>query len=129
MWRLAGPILSLGLADLGQEDGPAKGTELGLIAFVSFGVHDVRLSIPRCRPTVYVMNADGTGVVQLTDGPSGDVLPAWSPDGAAIVFVSGRGGNFADLYVMNADGSGLRRLTDDPGEDIDPSWSIRAVSG
>ncbi len=43
-WRLAGLMLSLGLADLGQEDCPAKGAELCLIALVALGIHDVRRS-------------------------------------------------------------------------------------
>ena len=30
---------------------------------------------------VFVANADGTGAVQITDGPEDDVEPAWSPDG------------------------------------------------
>jgi Tol biopolymer transport system component len=70
---------------------------------------------------LYVMNADGSGVVKLSDhdsqhllstGWSGaffnDISP-WSPDGTRIVF-----GMENELYVVNADGSGLRQLTDLP---------------
>ena len=35
---------------------------------------------------IYVMNADGTGVVRLTDNGAGDWHPAWSPDGGRIAF-------------------------------------------
>src|SRR2546422_5263788 len=31
---------------------------------------------------VYLMNADGSNRVQLTRGSTGNLLPAWSPDGA-----------------------------------------------
>ena len=49
--------------------------------------------------------------------------PAWSPDGARIVFVSSRGGA-TDLYTMNADGTRERRLLEAPGlAESSPSWS------
>ena len=68
------------------------------------------------------MNADGSGVEQLTDDPAEDVLPSWSVDGTKITFVSSRDGN-EEVYAMNADGTGVERLTDDPADDIDPVWS------
>jgi dipeptidyl aminopeptidase/acylaminoacyl peptidase len=58
---------------------------------------------------INVMNADGSGLANLTNSPAFDSRPAWSPDGSRIAFVSG-----FDIYVMNADGSGLTRLTDNP---------------
>jgi dipeptidyl aminopeptidase/acylaminoacyl peptidase len=61
------------------------------------------------------------GLVQLTDDPADDLLPAWSPDGRWIAFVSTRDGN-PEIYLMRRDGSDLRRLTDDPGGDWRPAW-------
>ncbi len=61
---------------------------------------------------ICVMNADGTGQVQLTDNTIGDLTPSWSPDGKQIVFhrrVGGRG-QF-QLFVINADGTGEKQLT------------------
>jgi Tol biopolymer transport system component/CubicO group peptidase (beta-lactamase class C family) len=37
---------------------------------------------------IYVMDADGTDVVQLTDDAAFDTFPNWSPDGATILFLS-----------------------------------------
>ena len=56
------------------------------------------------------MNADGSGLRNLTRNPTLDSSPAWSPDGRKIAFVSRRDGRYG-IYVMNADGSGQRRLT------------------
>jgi len=71
---------------------------------------------------IYVMNADGSGVRNLTNNPASDGGLACSPDGTRIAFVSGRDGN-AEIYVMNADGSGLRNLTNNPASDGGPAWS------
>ena len=57
---------------------------------------------------LWVMNADGTNRVNLTDSKANDGVGAFSPDGSKIVFRSARTGVF-DLYLMNADGSTLPR--------------------
>jgi len=55
---------------------------------------------------IHLVNADGTGLVRLSDGP-GDGDPAWSPDGQRIAFTRTSRGDTSDIYVMNADGSNL----------------------
>src|SRR2546422_254571 len=67
------------------------------------------------------MNADGSGLANLTNDPGSDSQPAWSPNGDKIAFTTDRDGN-AEIYVMNADGSGLANLTNDPGSDTDPTF-------
>jgi hypothetical protein len=71
---------------------------------------------------IYVINQDGSGLVNLTNNPADDVYPAWSPDGSRVAFVSGRDGNY-EIYVMNADGSDVTRLTNNPADDEYPAFS------
>ena len=67
---------------------------------------------------IYVVNADGTGLVNLTNGSGSNRLPRWSPDGTRIVFTSGD-----HIFVMNADGSDRRALTSDDSRNGSPVWS------
>jgi len=74
------------------------------------------------RIDIYVMDADGQKLRNLTNNPSFDQLAAWSPDGEKIAFQSNRDGN-DEIYVMNADGSEPKRLTNNPAQDGAPNWS------
>jgi WD40 repeat protein len=58
---------------------------------------------------------------QLTADKADDMLPAWSPDGRSIAFVSSRDGN-PEIYVMDSDGQNQRRLTFNPTGDWRPAW-------
>ena len=71
---------------------------------------------------IYVMNADGTGVVQLTRNSASDGYPNWSPDGDRIAFHSDRDGD-REIFVMNADGTGVVQLTRNSASDGRPNWS------
>jgi len=75
---------------------------------------------------IYVMEANGAGVLNLTNDPADDGDPSWSPDGTRIAFRSSRDGDpgSSRIYVMNADGSGVTRLSSDAWDaDAEPAWS------
>jgi len=70
---------------------------------------------------LWVVNTDGTGLLNLTNSPSldeGEVWPAWSPDGSRIVFSrtdceDGVTNDACSMWTVNADGSGLSQLAPD----------------
>ena len=60
--------------------------------------------------TIYLVDvATGKERPLLTDDSSGNIDPAWSPDGSQIVFASTRNGA-SEIWAANADGSNLRAL-------------------
>ena len=74
---------------------------------------------------VWIMNADGSDPVNLTQGRH-CTSPAWSPDGTKIAYI---GYIFDDdqyggeIWLMDADGGNPQQLTDDSIDKISLSWS------
>jgi TolB protein len=76
---------------------------------------------------IYVMNADGANVRNLTNHPAEDVQGSWTPDGQFIVFASDRDGQF-DLWIMDADGSRQTHLFSN-GQNFNwPWWEPMSMS-
>ena len=105
------------------------------IAFTSKRDDDPNSEIFYGNSEIYVMNADGSNQTRLTNNPSFDMVPCWSPDGKKIAFYSLRNDvppekderwwyeMNAEIYVMNADGSEQKNITNNPAYDGYPSWS------
>jgi len=75
--------------------------------------------------TLAVMNADGSGLVEIAPADYADGAPSWSPDGRWIAFVGEPDpDDFGDrpVMVVAPDGSGSRALTHDLST-VSPSWS------
>jgi len=67
------------------------------------------------RTDIYVMNADGTNVVNLTNNLADNQQPSWSPDGKKIIFSAKkkrtRIRNLRNLYVVHLEKERIFRLT------------------
>lgn len=69
------------------------------------------------RPTVleiYVMNTDGSDILQVTNFGKASFAPFFHPDGKRIIFssnVNSQSGRDFDLYLINVDGTGLEQIT------------------
>lgn len=75
--------------------------------------------------SIYIMNADGTNQLQVTDAKKGYAFnPRWSPDGKKIIFQASRKDKKdADIYIVDIDGENLVQLTTNKSEDITPYWT------
>jgi sugar lactone lactonase YvrE len=61
---------------------------------------------------LFIVNTDGTGLVQLTDGGPGgnDQEPAWAPDGSLIAFTGQGPTGERRVYLIHPDGTGRESL-------------------
>jgi Tol biopolymer transport system component/DNA-binding winged helix-turn-helix (wHTH) protein len=73
---------------------------------------------------IFVCNADGTNLLQLTHLGNGAApgVPRWSPDGQEIALDLVFEGHSA-IFVMRANGGLLHRLTPEHWDNINASWS------
>ncbi|MDQ3346425.1 MAG: hypothetical protein M3545_00500 [Acidobacteriota bacterium] len=72
---------------------------------------------------LYVMGADGSNVVRLTQGVGFFGQPAWSQNGRSIAFDCQIDAGDQDICAIQVDGTGLVRLTSDPAWDSGPAFS------
>jgi len=76
------------------------------------------------RQHLFVMDADGSNVRQLTSGAGDDWGPAWAPDNGKLAFFRCTQPNYdCDVYVINADGSGATDLAPGSTNAAHPSFS------
>lgn len=81
-----------------------------------------RIAFTSADGDLWVVNADGSGLLNLTNGAREDNFPRWSPDGEWIAF-SSHDGVQDDIVKIRPDGSGLQPLTTDAANDALPVWS------
>jgi TolB protein len=89
--------------DYASESDPAWSPDGTRIAFARYS--------PGSGSEIALVSPDGGGATRLTDG----LQPAWSRDGATLVFAGGDG-----LYTIGVDGSHRTRLT--TGGHSAPAW-------
>ena len=70
---------------------------------------------------IYLMNADGTNLTNLTNDTTECYSPAWSPDGSWIAYTGGNASNY-ELWIINVRTGEKRQITYSEGRDQNPSW-------
>jgi dipeptidyl aminopeptidase/acylaminoacyl peptidase len=94
---------------------------------------DIEGYLDEHRVHLWLLDVATQSLTQLTRGTHDDMMPAWSPDGSAILFSSkqqtdpDRTDDW-DLYVIAPTaGAAARQLTRNDLDDGDPQWGSRAV--
>jgi hypothetical protein len=79
---------------------------------------------PAGQRQIYVMDASGSGVVQLTSGPGDHRDPSFEPGGARIVYAADLDGpgpaQGYDLYLVPSGGGEPERVTSLEGDELEP---------
>jgi TolB protein len=87
------------------------------IAFTCYEPYHGVLSAQVC---IYSM--DSNHLISFPRFPGTNGMPAWSPDGSQLAFMSGLGGG-EEIYTANADGGHLQKITDSVGVNTSPVWN------
>lgn len=72
--------------------------------------------------SLFILNADGSGLVPLETRPGGDFSPSWSPDGKTIAFTSLRD-PIMHIYLYDLDSDQAALLSPPSSRDANPDWS------
>ena len=80
---------------------------------VAFVIRETNWEENTFETEIWLAEIRGGTVRQLTNGPRSSSLPAWSPDGTTIAFVSDRSGR-RQIYTIDARGGEARQLTSWP---------------
>jgi Tol biopolymer transport system component len=117
-------LLALGLGGCGDVFGPSEKDPPAQLLFLSHS--DVAGYTPwySQQTDIYRVNADGTGLQNLTQKPGHYSSLSLSPDGRSVAFHSNRaGGVTSQIFVMDVSGDNLRQLTRDNSGSSAPRWS------
>jgi Tol biopolymer transport system component len=92
----------------------------------------IALSSAGRQEDLFVLQANGTGLRQLTNDAQKDRGPVFFPDGQRLLFYSNRSGRY-EAWSLRLDGSGLTQLTRTTGNEVtevelSPDGSLLAVN-
>lgn len=71
---------------------------------------------------IFMMNADGSDQINVTNNAAIDFNPTWSPDRNSIAYNSGIDGN-AEIFILNLEDMRSINITNFPAKDWGPDWS------
>jgi len=111
------PLVYFGISDWKQL------TEISSPDWSADGTSIVFSSARAGNNEIYIMNSDGSELVQLTNSSDKKFSPAWSPDDSQIVFSSEDSIYNPQIYLIDANGGSLTKLTKNVVYAKAPSWS------
>jgi dipeptidyl aminopeptidase/acylaminoacyl peptidase len=85
---------------------------------IAFTIGDVDYDANKTITQIYVMNNDGSGMKQLTNGSTSSTAPRWSPDGKRIAYL-----NAHQIWTMESDGDHKDQVTKISTDVAGPMWS------
>ncbi|XXF78592.1 S9 family peptidase [Myxococcaceae bacterium GXIMD 01537] len=77
---------------------------------VAFVLRSTDLEANKGRTDLWLVNADGSGLRQLTYDAASDGQPEWAPDGKSLFFLSSRGGS-SQVFRLPLDGGEPQQVT------------------
>jgi dipeptidyl aminopeptidase/acylaminoacyl peptidase len=78
---------------------------------VAFTLSTVDLDANKRRVDLWLVNADGTGLRQLTYSAESEASPRWSPDGKSLLFLAKRGAETTQVWRLPLDGGEASAVT------------------
>jgi dipeptidyl aminopeptidase/acylaminoacyl peptidase len=79
-----------------------------------YGVSYYSIEQNKGNRELFVMNADGTGKIQLTQTPENEFNAIWHPNGKSVIYLSGRSGSI-QAWKMDGDGSNKLQISEIEG--------------
>jgi Tol biopolymer transport system component/DNA-binding winged helix-turn-helix (wHTH) protein len=121
LWRL--DLAYFGKADFRRQVTASKGRNTSA-ELSPDGLKIVFVSDRSGSDEIYVCNADGSNLLQLTNlrNARKPGRPRWSPDGQRIAFDSVTNGRTV-IFVSQANGGEPSPLTDQSSDNLNPTWS------
>jgi Tol biopolymer transport system component len=110
-----GTNVGLRVTDLATGTSKVVATNVGSYGWSPDGGHLVYADL---NGAIWTTPASSPNPTRLSPNGSGDSLPAWSPQGDKIAFLSNK-----RVYVMNSDGTGRLPLSDLPTDATTPTWA------
>jgi dipeptidyl aminopeptidase/acylaminoacyl peptidase len=89
---------------------------------IAFVVSEDSLQTGKTNAEIYVMDANGANLRQMTDDSAKDTHPRWSPDGKKLLFLSART-HGTQAWLLPLSGGQAEQVTDLPTQVANPEWT------